>query len=323
MKERSIPEPKAISPQFKKALAQLPIPSVDDAISATPSTVEQWREYIQARNAEQKKKIKKMRKQFGVEVELLNIAGVAVRKITPKNISEVFKDHIYIDVHGGAFVLFGGLPSIEEGILIAHRLGIKVLSVDYRMPPSSPAPAALNDVLAVYKAVLESHSPGHIFIGGTSAGGNLVLTATQQIIAQGITPPSAIYAGTPWADLTKTGDTLFTNEGVDRILVTYDGQLESAASLYAGNTSFTDPAISPLYGTFDSFPPTFLLTGTRDMFLSDTVRVNRAIRGSGGLTLLEVFEGMSHADYLVAYDTSESEAAYFAIKQFFTEYAKQ
>lgn len=321
MKERLIPQPKAISIELKEALTQFPVPSVEDAIHSAPSNVEQWREYIQARNAEQKKKIKKMRKQFGVEVEILDIAGVTVRKITPTHISDEFKEHVYIDVHGGAYVLFSGLPSIEEGLLIAHRLGIVVMSVDYRMPPSSPAPAALNDVLTVYKNLLESFSPRHIFLGGTSAGGGLVLTATQQLIAQGVTPPRAVYAGTPWADLTKTGDTLYTNEGVDRILITYDGQLEGAALLYAADKPLADPLLSPLYGSFAAFPPTFLLTGTRDMFLSDTVRVNRKIRESGGSTELEVFEGMSHADYIVAYDTPESKAAYRAIKQFFIQHA--
>lgn len=320
MPQTALPPPSDTSSQFKHAITQFPVPTVEESIAATPQTVEQWRDYIQQRNADQKKKIKKMRKQFNVHVELLDIAGVTVRKITPESLSQEFKDKVYIDVHGGAYVLFGGLPSIEEGILIAHRLGIVVLSVDYRMPPSSPAPAALHDVLAVYKDVLTSYSADNIFVGGTSAGGGLILAVTQQLIKDDIAPPRALYAGTPWADLTKTGDTLFTNEGVDRILVTYDGQLASAAKLYASGKPLDDASISPLYGSFEGFPPTFLLTGTRDMFLSDTVRVNRKIRDSGGDTVLEVFEGMSHADYLIAYETPESIAAYRAIKQFFSQH---
>ena len=111
-----------------------------------------------------------MRKQLGVSVELLEIAGVTVRKLTPKEVSPHFENHVYIDVHGGAYVFFGGLPSIEEGLLIASRLGITVLSVDYAMPPHAPAPAALCDLKAVYLALLDSVDSRRILVGGTSAG---------------------------------------------------------------------------------------------------------------------------------------------------------
>ena len=148
----------------------------------------------------------------------------------------------------------------------------------------------------------------------------LVLSLLQSLIKSETPLPNAVYAGTPWADLTKTSDSLYTNEGIDNVLVTYDGQLEAAAKLYAGKKALTDPAISPLYGSFGHFPPTFLVTGTRDLFLSDTVRVNRAIRDSKGVTQLEVFEGLSHAEYLIFYKTPESETTYHLMKSFFLSY---
>jgi len=116
--------------------------------------------------------------------------------------------------------------------------------------------------------------------------------------------------------LTKTGDTLYTNEGIDRILLTYQGFLAASAKLYAGSESLTHPSISSLYGNFDGFPPTLLVSGTRDMFLSDTVRVNRKLRNANVRTQLEVFEGLSHADYVVAYETPESLSVYQELKQF-------
>jgi monoterpene epsilon-lactone hydrolase len=88
--------------------------------------------------------------------------------------------------------------------------------------------------------------------------------------------PGALFAGTPEADLTKTGDSYFINTGVDYVLVTYEGILEGAAKLYAGDHELTDPLISPVYGDFKDFPPTYLVSGTRDMFLSNTVRVSTA-----------------------------------------------
>ncbi|WP_421715112.1 alpha/beta hydrolase fold domain-containing protein [Alteromonas stellipolaris] len=313
---KMVPLPSAASDELKSAISEYPMPSVDEIINNTPQSVEQWRELIQKRNGDQKKKIKKMRKQFDVDVSLEKINGVTVRRLTPKTIAPEFKNKVFIDVHGGAYVFFAGLPSIEESLLIAHRVGITVISIDYRMPPHAPFPAALNDVVSVYSSLAAEHDAHNLFIGGTSAGAGLVLSAVQTLIETKQSLPLAVYAGTPWADLTKTGDTLYTNEGIDRILLTYQGFLAASAKLYAGSESLTHPSISSLYGNFDGFPPTLLVSGTRDMFLSDTVRVNRKLRNANVRTQLEVFEGLSHADYVVAYETPESLSVYQELKQF-------
>jgi len=309
--------PKAASDALVKGIANFPTLTKDEVVAATPATNEEWRSYSQARNAEQKKKVKKMKKELEVGVELLKLGQVVVRKLTPNVVSPEFENKAYIDVHGGAFVLFGGLPSIEEGLLVASRLGIVVYSVDYRMPPTFPSPTALNDVTSVYNTLLEKIGAQNILVGGTSAGGGLVLSLVQTLIERNTPLPKAIYVGTPWADLTNTSDSLVTNECVDNVLVTYEGQLKAAAHLYAGNKLLSDPLVSPIYGSFAHFPPTYLVSGTRDMFLSDTVRVNRAIRDSGGLTQLELFEGLSHAEYLIFYKTPESETTYRLMKRFF------
>ena len=320
MHDNKPPLPQAASEALINSISAFSHFTKEEVKASTPGTNEAWRNYVHARNSEQKKKIKKMKKALNVDIELMNLNDVVVRKLTPKVITPEFKDKVYLDIHGGAFVLFGGLPSIEEGLLVAERLGIVVYSVDYRMPPTFPFPAALNDVVAVYNALLDQAGEGNIFVGGTSAGGGLVLSLVQSLIKSETPLPNAVYAGTPWADLTKTSDSLYTKEGIDNVLVTYDGQLEAAAKLYAGKKALTDPAISPLYGSFGHFPPTFLVTGTRDLFLSDTVRVNRAIRDSKGVTQLEVFEGLSHAEYLIFYKTPESETTYHLMKSFFLSY---
>lgn len=320
MTERQIPVPLAVSDELKRAITQFGIPTVQQALDGTPTDKETWLALIHSVNTEQKKKVKKMRKQYNVNVEMMNINGVTVRKIAPAALSDKFRGKVYLDVHGGAYVFFAGLPSIEEGILIAHRLGIEVISVDYRMPPHAPSPAALNDVFSVYTALLETHGAHNMFVGGTSAGGGLVLGLMQRLVHENIATPVAIYAGTPWADLSKTGDSLYINEGVDRILIAYDGVLKAAANLYANKVELNHSSVSPLYGSFEGFPPTFLLSGTRDMFLSDTVRVNRKLREVGVPTQLEVFEGISHAEYLVAYETPESVAAYAELGAFFSKW---
>ena len=320
--EKQLPLPAAASDALREAISQSPIPPKPVLMNAVPQSDEAWRDFVQATNAEQKKKIKKMRKQFDVQVELTKQGDVTYRTLTPAKVNPSFADKIYLDVHGGAYVLFAGLPSIEEGLLVAHRLGMKVVSVDYRMPPSHPYPTALEDVMVVYNTLLDDYGAENIFMGGTSAGGGIVLSTIQSLIQAKKPTPKAVYAGTPWADLTKTGDTQYTNEMIDRILLTYDATLQGAARLYAGKEDISHPRLSPLYGDFSGFPPTMLVSGTRDMFLSDTVRVNRALRDAGIETLLDIYEGVSHADYLVAYETPESESVYRELKQFLLKYTK-
>ena len=314
---RTIDTPANLSDEMKQAMSQFPTPSLNAVKANSPSTKAQWVEQIHLVNTQQKKKVKAMRKQFNVAVELISVAGVHIRKVTPTDISSGFEGKVYIDFHGGAYVFFAGLPSIEEGILIASRLGIVVYCVDYRMPPSSPSPQALDDAFTAYCHLKDSYGANNIFVGGTSAGGGLALSLLQKLKKQSIKLPIAAYTGTPWADLSNNSDSLVINEGVDRILVSYQGLLKAAAMLYAGKHSLTDPSFSPVYGEFTGLPPTILVTGTRDLFLSDTVRVNRKFRECGIHTQLEVFEGLSHADYLVAHNTPESVTVYKEVKQFF------
>ena len=128
--------------------------------------------------------------------------------------------------------------------------------------------------------------------------------------------PGAVFAGTPWADLTDTSDSLHTNAGIDRILVAYDGLLRIGAELYANGEDLTNPLISPLYGDFRRFPPTILISGTRDMLLSDTARAHRKLLAAGVEADLHVFEGMSHAEYMIMPDIPEGQATLSEISAF-------
>jgi len=114
---------------------------------------------------------------------------------------------------------------------------------------------------------------------------------------EGLPLPAAIVPGTPWADLTETGDSYFANEFVDNVLVSWKGWLGRAALLYAGGRDLRLPYLSPVYGDFTGFPPAILTSGTRDLFLSNTVRVHRKLRQAGVEAVLQVFEGQAHAQY--------------------------
>lgn len=253
----------------------------------------------------------------GVQIKEEEIAGVAIFRVTPKNIRKQNKKRLFLYVHGGAYVFGGGASSLQEPLLIAEKIGIEVLSIDYRMPPADPFPAAVDDVVSVYrKLIAKDHTPNRIILGGTSAGGGLALASTLRFKELDLPIPGAIYAGTAWADLSKTGDTLYTLEGIDRSIPSWDGSLEIPARLYAGKHDLKHPLISPVYGDLSGFPPTILITGTRDILLSDNVRTHRKLRAAGVIADLHVFEGFSHADYIFAVDAPESREVYRELAAF-------
>jgi acetyl esterase/lipase len=247
-------------------------------------------------------------KQFRIRVEPGTVAGVHVFYVKPDVIRNRDKGRLMMHVHGGAYVLFGGMAATTEAILVAHYAGIETVSVDYRMPPDAPFPAAVDDSVAVWKGLIKTQHPKSMALFGSSAGGGLTLATVLKLKELGEPLPGALMAGTPWADLTKTGDTESTNEYIDNALVKYQGVLEATARLYAGSHNLKEPLLSPVYGDLSGFPPTVLVSGTRDLFLSDTVRVHQKLLRGGVEAQLLVLEGQSHGQYLFD-DVPESQAA--------------
>ena len=132
---------------------------------------------------------------------------------------------------------------------------------------------------------------------GSSAGGALTLEMMLRAKQAGLPMPGAIAPGTPMSDVTKQGDSFQTNALVDNVLVSPDGFCDAATRFYAQGHDLADPMLSPLYGDLHGLPPAILTTGTRDLLLSNTVRVNQKLKQSGVETELQVFEAQSHAQF--------------------------
>lgn len=198
---------------------------------------------------------------------------------------------VYLDIHGGALVSGGGDVCRVMGSVIALVNGLETWSVDYRMPPLHPFPTPLDDCVAVYRALLEQRPADQIFVGGVSAGGNLAAALLLRAKAEGLPLPRALVLVSPEVDLTESGDSFRTNDGIDSAL----GSLMPVNELYAGGHDLADPLLSPLFGDLTGFPPTFLQTGTRDLFLSNTVRMHRALLDAGVSAELHVWEALGHA----------------------------
>ncbi len=308
--ERKLPVPSSASKELQALLTRLPQPNAEKALKHTPKGKAEWLEIAEAQKEMGAEYTMDYAKERSVTVKTEKIGGVTCYRLTPAKIAPEHRRHLFIYIHGGAYVFGSGRGGLSEAITIADRIGIPVLSIDYRTAPRDPFPAALEDVVTVYKTLLKTYSPHSIALGGTSSGGGLTLAAVHKFKALGLPLPAALYAGTPWSDLTRTGDSYYINEGIDHKLVTYGGTLKATAELYANGVDLKNPLLSPVYGNFDGFPPTFLVTGTRDLFLSNTLRVHRKLREKNIVADLNVFEGFSHVEYLVLPDSPEAREMY-------------
>jgi monoterpene epsilon-lactone hydrolase len=235
-------------------------------------------------------------------VEKTHVGPVDVYRITPVGADTSTDAPVYYDIHGGALIAGGGDVCRMMGMSSAARVGLDTWAVDYRMPPDHPYPVPLDDCLEVYRALLEVKRPEQIVVGGGSAGGNLAAALMLKARAEGLPMPACLLLMTPEADLTESGDTFDTNEGVDYVLV---NRLTESIALYAQGHDLTDPFLSPLFGDVSEFPPTFLQAGTRDLFLSNTVRLHRKLRAANVEAELHVWEAMPHGGFFGAPEDAE------------------
>ncbi|WP_426127753.1 alpha/beta hydrolase [Pararhizobium sp. PWRC1-1] len=240
-----------------------------------------------------------LRTALGVTMEESRIGGVPVLILTPKAIPKGQAGQTVLNFHGGGYVYGSGAAGTYEAALMAAYGGYRVIAVNYRVPPYAPYPAAVDDAEAVWRALIKDGAdPATIAVTGTSAGGGLAPAMLLRLKDGGLPQPGALIANTPWADLTGSGDSYRANEWLDNVVVSYNGYLDDAARLYAGAADLADPGVSPLFGDLAGLPPTLLISGTRDLFLSDSVRVQRKLRQAGVVADLQLFEGFSHAQYL-------------------------
>jgi epsilon-lactone hydrolase len=311
---REIPVPGTVSDAFR---TQVAAPYRAPAWNANPKDAAGWKELIDKLAKATAAPIPALRDQLGVTSESAVIGGVKVFVIQPKTIPEANRNRLLLHIHGGGYVYNPGEAGTLEAVLMAGLGGYKVISVDYRMPPDAPYPAAMDDATAVWKAMQGMQDAKRMAVFGTSTGGGMTLALMLRAKAEGIALPAAMGLGTPWSDMTETGDTYKTNEWLDNVLVSYSGYLTPAAKLYANGRDLKDPQLSPIYGDFSGLPPALLVTGTRDLFLSNTARTHRKLRDAGIEADLHVFEGMSHAQYLAAPNSPETKQVFGEMARFF------
>ena len=305
---RVVPMPNTVSPEAQKWLKEIEheSPQPKDLAEQRAGT-DAWR----------KRDSDEARKRFPVKITETRTAGVRTDIIDPLETPDANKSKVLINLHGGGFITDSG--SLIEGIPIANLAKIKVVSVYYRLAPESPFPAAVDDVIGVYKELLKTYKPNNIGIFGTSAGAILTGEVAVKLKQSGLPLPAALGIFSGLADFSRTADSqqLFALNGFSGN-ISPQGPNERHDSPYVGNTDARDPVLSPLFADLRGFPPTLLVTSTRDLLLSNTSIFHVALLQAGVDARLVIFEALPHA-FWYHFQLPETQQALEMMAKFFDE----
>jgi monoterpene epsilon-lactone hydrolase len=282
---RVVPMPSTVSPEAQEWLASLAKKkSQPQTLAERRIATDAWRKWGSAET----------RRLYPVNVDETSTAGVRTDIITPLTMPEANRARVLINLHGGGFVSDSG--SLIEGVPMANLTKIRVVSVYYRLAPENPFPAAVDDVVAVYKELLKAYKPQGIGIFGTSAGAVLTCEVAVRLKQLGLPLPAALGAFSVLTDFSRPSDSrqIFALDGFSGELQPLDPR-RAPDDPYPGATDRKDPVLSPLFADLKGMPPTLLVTSTRDLLLSDTTLFHRALLGAGNDTQLIVFEALPHA----------------------------
>lgn len=292
---RWIPIPRTISPEAQATLARgAPLSNTPEP---DPNDKELWRQHITQANSHLTNIISKGVERYPAEITTHHLPATPLYKVTPHSVSSRNEKRTIFYIHGGGFTIGGGIAAAYAAMRIAHVAQTTVFSVDYRMPPDHPFPAGLDDAVDAYRWLLERYDAGNIAVYGPSAGGGLAAAFILKARDIGLPMPAACALHSPEVDLTESGDSFETNDKIDFVL----SRLTNSITLYADGHDLKDPYLSPLFGDFrKGFPPTILTSGTRDLFLSNTVLMHRELRRAGCIADLHIWEAMSHGGFFGA-----------------------
>jgi len=308
---RIVPAPTTISLEAQAWLASMNDRKyAPQTLAERRTSTDQWRKRDSAEAL----------KYYPAKVEETTTAGVRTDIITPSDMPEANRSRVLINLHGGGFNSDSG--SLIEGVPISHLARIKVVSVYYQLAPENPFPAAVDDVVAVYKHLLKTYKPGSIGIFGTSAGGILTAEVTVRLKQLGLPLPGALGLFTMLGDFSRPSDSwqLFTLDGFPGLLEPTDPK-HPHDDAYVGSTDRKDPVLSPLFADLHGMPPSLLVTSTRDLLLSDTAIFHRALLRAGDDAQLVVFEALPHA-FWYHFDLPETKECLELMAKFFGEKLK-
>ena len=267
----------------------LAIPARPPHVYPARDDVDEWTRYVEQVDAQ----VAAMwpGRSLPVAVEDTTVAGVHTYVLRPEGIPDT--GPVYLELHGGGLILCGGEQCARMAGRRAMTAGMTTWAVDYRMPPRHPHPAALDDVTAVYRALLAVRDPGRRLRRRRLGRRQSRRRAPRP--GRGRGPADAGGVGTD--DAGGRPDRVRRHLPDPRRRRQRPLSLREVNELYAAGHDLAHPYLSPLFADLSGFPPTFLQSGTRDLFLSNTVRMHRKLLAAGVEAELHVFEAMPHGGF--------------------------
>ena len=249
------------------------------------------------------------------------LGGVNVLDIKPKNWHDNGKVLVY--THGGAYTLLSANSSLSSSILAADATSLRVISIDYTVAPFSKWNQTTDQVISVIQALKDQqqgYSLDDIAIYGDSAGGGLATGSVLKMRDGGMGMPAAVVLWSPWTDVTQNGDTYFTLKDADPLLMN-NQFLKNSADAYANPIDQKNPYVSPVYGNFSKgFPPTLIQGGTKEILVSDFVRLYQGLDQADVPVKLDIYEGMPHVFQYILIKTPESDISLSKMNDFLRVY---
>jgi epsilon-lactone hydrolase len=229
--------------------------------------------------------------QYPADIENIKLNNIPCQQITSADWSEETGLCVQYGF-GGGFVCGSPFEDLIITLPLAHFLKARVVVVDYRLAPEFPYPASINDFMAVYPKLLSLYGSDRLAVAGESAGGNLVLNLLVRARDAGLELPRCAALFSPWLDLTHQGDSQTANDGRDWTLS--NDWVTKAAELLVGNTVLEDPGVSPLFADLNGLPPLIVSSGSRELLLSDSLKLATEVRKNGGVCDLRIWEDLWH-----------------------------
>lgn len=275
------------------------------------------------KNGELRKKLAEppWRVPSGFVMTEIDLGEFTMEWLEPK---QVQTGYALLQLHGGGYV--GAMRNAYRNFAVEYSelgCGMPVLTIDYRVAPENPYPAALEDAVRAYQWLLEKGYRGNrIFVAGDSAGGGLALALAMYLRDHKINLPCGIIAMSPWTDLTASGESYETNYEKDPLFgKTRDSLIYNRE--YLGLEDPKNPYISPVFGDFSGFPPMLIQAGSYEMLLSDSEAVAKKAKKQGVKVRLHIYEGMFHVFQMAMQLMPESVHAWKEIEAFLLRLMEQ
>jgi epsilon-lactone hydrolase len=310
--------PEDVSPEFQAYLRTLNDPALMPRFPDA-GDLDSWKKVQAAAEKEELAISAPVVQRYAPIVTELDLGGVPVLDVRPKDWTETKKVVVY--THGGAHVLYSAKSQLYRGAIFAADTGHRVIVVDFTVAPEAKFNQMLDEVIAVMQALMtDGRASSDILIYGDSSGGGSAAAVVLKMRDTGIGMPVGAVLVSPWCDVTHTGDTWFTLAHADANF-TWEGQGSYAAAAWAAPNDQKNPYASPVYGDFSKgYPPTLIQGGTKEVLLSDFIRLYQALDAAGVPVKLDIYEGMPHNFATRLPEARESRVARKKIADFVRKY---